>query len=353
MNEPEASTGLTAQTPSTPNTMKAIVQRRYGAADVLSYEDIDKPVIKDDEVLIRVRAAAVNHADWVYVSGRPLIARLAFGLRKPKNMVRGKDVAGQVEAAGKAVTQFRPGDEVYGELDAGSFAEYIAAPAGLLALKPANLTFEQAATVPVSGNTALQGLRDVGKVKPGQKVLINGASGGVGTFAVQIAKAFGAEVTGVCSTRNSELVRSLGADHVIDYTQENFTRNGLRYDLIFDMIGNHSLTECRRALTPEGTLVLSSGTGGRVLGPMGRIVRALVLSRFVSQELRSLLLTRSQENLDALRDLIESGKVTPAIDRTYPLKETPEAIRYFAEEHARAKIAITVSGKDQNQNTTE
>jgi len=323
--------------------MKAIVQHAYGTADVLKLEDVDMPVIKDGEVLIRVRAAAVNHADWVYTTGRPLIARLAFGLRKPKVVVRGRDVAGQVEAVGTGVTRFRPGDEVYAEVDAGSFAEYTSVPEDLLALKPANLTFEQAATVPLAARTALQGLRDGGQVRPGQTVLINGASGGVGTFAVQIAKALGAEVTGVCSTRNAELVRSLGADHVVDYTREDFTRNGPSYDVIFDLIGNHSLTECRHALKSKGTLVLSSGTGGRILGPMGRIMRALLLSPFVGQNLRTFTAMRGGEALDQLRDLIEAGKVTPAIDRTYALSETPEAVRYFAEEHARGKIVITMN----------
>ena len=322
--------------------MKAIVQHSYGTADVLQLEDIEKPAINDDEVLIRVRAAAVNHADWVYTTGRPMIARLAFGLRAPKSIVRGRDVAGQVEAVGKNVTAFRPGDEVYGEIDAGSFAEYTTAPATLLARKPANLTFEQAAAVPLAASTALQGLRDVGELKPGQSVLINGASGGVGSYAIQLATAFGAEVTGVCSARNTDQVRSLGADHVIDYTREDFTTGGQRYDLIFDSIGNHSLTRLRRALTRRGTLVLSSGTGGRILGPMGRVLAALALSPFVSQNLRVHSVTRNADNLDVLRELIESGRITPTIERTYPLSEVPEAIRYFADEHARGKIAVTV-----------
>lgn len=324
-------------------TMKAIVQHAYGTADVLRLEHIDRPAINDDEVLVRVRAAAVNHADWVYTTGRPLIARLAFGIRTPKQIVRGKDVAGVVEAVGRNATRFRPGDEVYAEVEAGGFAEYTAVSEGLLAHKPSNLSFEQAATVPLSGRTALQGLRDGGKVQSGQTVLINGASGGVGTFAVQIARSLGAEVTAVCSTRNAELVRSLGADHVVDYTREDFTTSGKRYDVIFDLIGNHSLTACRRALAPTGTLVLSSGTGGRVLGPMGRILRALALSPFIGQNLRTFTATPGRAALDELRDLIESGQVTPAIDRIYPLSETAEAIRYFAEEHARGKIVIAVN----------
>lgn len=322
--------------------MKAVVQHAYGSADVLLLEDMDRPEITDDEVLIGVRAAAVNHADWVYTTGRPLIARLAFGMGKPKEIVRGKDIAGVVEAVGKNVTRFRLGDEVYAEVEAGGFAEYVSVPEKLLAHKPANLSFGQAATVPLSARTALQGLRDGGKVRPGQRVLINGASGGVGTFAVQIAKALGAEVTAVCSARNAELVRSLGADHVVDYTREDFTKSARRYDVILDLIGNHSLTECRRALSRTGTLVLSSGTGGRVLGPMGRILRALALSPFISQNLRTFTATPGQAALDELRDLIEAGDVTPAIDRTYPLSEVPEAIRYFAEEHTRGKIVISV-----------
>jgi NADPH:quinone reductase-like Zn-dependent oxidoreductase len=322
--------------------MKAIVQHSYGTANVLQFEDVDTPTITEDEVLIRVRAAAVNDADWVYTTGRPMIARLAFGLRTPKTIVRGKDVAGQVEAVGRNVTTFRPGDEVYGEIEAGSFAEYATAPAALLARKPANLTFEQAAAVPLSATTALQGLRDVGKLKPDQRVLINGASGGVGSYAIQLAAAFGAEVTGVCSARNVAQVRSLGADHVIDYTREDFTTSGQRYDLIFDSIGNHSLSRLRRALTPRGTLVLSSGTGGRILGPMGRIIRALVVSPFVGQTLRVHSAAPSSDDLTVLRELIESGRLTPTIERTYPLSEVPEAIRYFADEHARGKIVVTV-----------
>ncbi|MBC7443115.1 MAG: NAD(P)-dependent alcohol dehydrogenase [Ramlibacter sp.] len=322
--------------------MKAIVQHAYGMADVLHFEEIDKPVITDDEVLIRVRAASVNHADWVYTTGRPLIARVAFGLRAPKKMVRGKDVAGVVVAVGKNVTRFQPGDEVYAEVDAGGFAEYTSAPEDLLAFKPANLTFEQAATVPLAARTALQGLRDGGRVQPGQKVLINGASGGVGTFAVQIAKALGAEVTAVCSTRNAELVISLGADQVVDYTREDFTTSGKRWDLILDLIGNHSLTEFRRALSRRSTLVLSSGTGGRVLGPMGRILRALALSPFISQNLGIFTARRGRVALDELRDLIEAGVLTPAIDSTYPLSDTAEAVRHFAEVHAHGKIVITV-----------
>jgi NADPH:quinone reductase-like Zn-dependent oxidoreductase len=323
--------------------MKAIVLDRYGApGDVLELQEIDKPVVGDDDVLVRVHAAGVDPGVWHLVRGEAYIARMAFGLRKPKNKALGRDAAGTVEAVGRNVTRLQPGDEVYAEIDTGSFAEYACVSEGVLGRKPANLTFEQAAAVPLSANTALQGLRDSGNVQPGQKVLINGASGGVGTFAVQIAKSLGADVTGVCSTRNVDLIRSIGADHVYDYTQEDFTRSGQRYDLILDLIGNHSLSDCRRALTPKGTLVLSSGNGGRWLGPFGRIINALALSPFVGQRLRPLVAKRSNENLVVLTELIESGKVTPVIDRTYPLSETPEAIRYVEEGHARGKVVIAV-----------
>jgi NADPH:quinone reductase-like Zn-dependent oxidoreductase len=322
--------------------MKAAVQRGYGSADVLTIEHIDVPSISDDEVLVRVRAASVNHADWVTVSGTPLIARLAFGLRTPKDAVRGKDVAGQVELVGKDVRGLRVGDEVYGELGSGAFSEYAVADAAQLALKPANLTFEQAAAVPLAANTALQGLRDAGKLVAGQRVLINGASGGVGSFAVQLAKALGAEVTAVGSGRNVELLRSLGADQVIDYTTEDFTATGQRYDLIFDLIGNRSLRHCLRALSPKGTLVLSSGTGSRTLGPLGRMLRAVMLSPFVSQRVVAGWIPKRADR-DELLEFIESGRVTPAIDRVYSLDQVPDAIRYFAEEHASGKVIITIA----------
>ncbi|MBC7760233.1 MAG: NAD(P)-dependent alcohol dehydrogenase [Candidatus Saccharibacteria bacterium] len=322
--------------------MKAIIQRAYGDASILKIEEIDRPVIGDDDVLVHVRAAGLNHADWVHTSGTPLIARLAFGPRAPKAIVRGKDFAGIVDSVGANVTGFLPGDEVYGELESGTFAEYVSAPTSLLARKPANLSLEQAATVPLSGMTALLGLRDVGSVKPGQQVLINGASGGVGTLAVQIAKALGAEVTAVCSARNGELARSLGADHVIDYGDTDFTLGTGRYDVILDSIGNHSLCALRSVLVPKGILVLSNGTGGRVLGPMGRILRSVMLAPFVSQKLALISAKRSSTTLDELRDLIEAGHVTPVIDRSYPLAEVPAAMRYFVEEHARGKIAITL-----------
>jgi NADPH:quinone reductase-like Zn-dependent oxidoreductase len=323
--------------------MKAIVQDRYGSPDVLELKEIDKPVAKDNEVLVRVQAASANPADWHLMRGDPYIARLQMGLLKPKNKVLGRDVAGTVEAVGKNATQFQPGDEVYAEADTGSFAEYTCVSKDVVGLKPANLTFEQAAAVPLAAVTALQGLRDVGQVQPMQKVLIIGASGGVGTFAVQIAKRFGADVTGVCSTRNVEMVRSLGADHVIDYTQEDFTQGGQKYDLIFQLAGTRSPLDYRRALTPKGTLVLTSGeSSGHLIGPVGRIIKAVLLSPFVSQKLGSFLAKPSKDDLQFLKELIEAGKVTPVIDRTYPLREVPEAIRYLEEGHARGKVVITV-----------
>jgi len=328
--------------------MKAIVQDRYGSPDVLQLREVDKPSAADNEVLVRVHAAAVNARDWHVMRGDPYIARLMLpselGFGAPKVRIRGTDFAGRVEAVGRGVKRFRPGDEAFGEIH-GAFAEYVCVPDELVEPKPANLTFEQAAAMPLAANTALMGLRDAARVQPGQHVLINGASGGVGTFAVQIATAFGADVTGVCSTRNVDLVGMLGADHVIDYTRDDFTHNGRRYDVVFDLVGNRSLTECRRALTPAGTLVLSGGgvsNGGSLIGPVGLIIRGQMLSRFVRHRLRVLTATPSKENLAALRELAESGKITPVIDRTYPLSEAPEAIRYLEEEHARAKVVITV-----------
>ena len=323
--------------------MKAIVHHTYGSPDVLELREIDKPVAKDDEVLVRVRAASVNPADWHFMRGLPYIMRPQAGLGKPKNAVLGRDISGQVEAVGKDVTRFRPGDEVFGEVERGGFAEYTCASEALLELKPANLTFEQAAAVPLAALTALQGLRDAGRVQPEQKVLLIGASGGVGTFAVQIAKMLGADVTGVCSTRNVEMIRSLGADHVIDYTQEDFTGSGRKYDLIFQLAGTRSPSDCRRALTSKGTLVLSSGeSSGRWLGPVDRMIKAAVLSPFVSQKLGSFLAKPDADDLQFLKELIESGKVKPVIDRTYSLNEAPEAIRYLEKGHARGKVVITV-----------
>lgn len=331
--------------------MKAIVQDRYGSADALRFEVVDDPAPGDGEVLVRVRAAAVNAYDWHTMRGDPYLARLAmpsvFGPRGPKRRVRGRDFAGQVEAVGRGVTRFRPGDEVYGDLGhaSGAFAEYACAPQDQVARKPANLTFEQAAAVPLAGNTALMGLRDAAGVRPGWRVVVNGASGGVGTFAVQIAKALGAEVTAVCSTRNTDLVRDLGADHVVDYTRQDFTRAGHRYDAVLDLVGNRSLTALRRALTPRGALVLSGGgvsRGGSLVGPMGLLIRSQLLSPFVGQRLVRLTEAPSARNLDALRALVESGAVTPAIDRAYPLSEAAEAIRYLEVDHARAKVVVTM-----------
>jgi NADPH:quinone reductase-like Zn-dependent oxidoreductase len=321
--------------------MKAIVHDRYGSPDELRVRDIDNPVINEDEVLIRVHAAGLHVGDCFGVRGAPLPMRLVSGLRKPKYGVPGFDVAGQVEAVGHNVKRFQPGDEVFGGCRA-SCAEYVRAGEDKLALKPAHLTFEKAAALPTSALAALHGLRDAGKVKPGQQVLINGASGGVGTFAVQIAKSFGAEVTGVCGTANVDLVRSIGADHVIDYTQEDFTQGGQRYDVILDNVENRSLSDCRRVLTPNGTLVLNSGTGARGIGLMVRLVKPLVVSPFSRQTLRRYLSTPTHEDLVVLKRLVESGKLTPVIDKTYPLPETPAALRHIEGGHARGKVVITL-----------
>jgi NADPH:quinone reductase-like Zn-dependent oxidoreductase len=326
--------------------MKAIVRDTYGSPDVLELRDIDKPEIGDDEVLVRVHAAGLDRGVWHVMTGLPYPIRLAgYGLRAPKNPVIGSDVAGVVEAVGKNVSRFQPGDEVFG-IGKGTYAEYAGALEDKLAPKPANLTFEQAAVVAISGLTALQALRDHGKVRPGQEVLIIGASGGVGTFAVQIAKAFGAQVTGVCSTAKVEMVRSIGADHVIDYTREDFAESGRRYDLILDIGGNSTLARLRRALAPQGTLVITGGEGGgRWLGGTDRQIRAMMLSPFVSQKLGTFINKENHEDILVLKELIESGKVTPVIDRTYPLSEVPETIRYLQEGHARGKVVITVPGE--------
>jgi len=324
--------------------MKAIVQDRFGAPDVLSLREVDQPAVAPGNVLVRVHAASVNAADWHFMRGDPYLARLSLGLRSPKVKVRGRDFAGLVTAVGDGVTGLRPGDEVYGETD-GTLAEYVSVPDGVVDRKPANLSWEQAAAVPLAANTALMGLREAAAVQPGQRVLVNGASGGVGTFAVQIAKAFGAHVTAVCSTRNVDLVRKLGADDVIDYTRDDFVRAGQRYDVVFDLVGNRSLADLRRVLTATGALVLSGGgvsKGGSLVGPMGLIIRGALVSRFIKQRLVVLQAKQSKGNLAALRDLIESGKVTPVIDRSYPLAEAADAIRYLESEHARAKVVITV-----------
>ncbi len=323
--------------------MKAIAYHEYGSPDVLELQDIDKPVVKDDEVLVRVRAASPNPYDWHYRGAYLTSCARNPGCVDLRTTFWGSDIAGQVEAVGKDAARFRPGDEVFANVETGGFAEYAWVSENLLELKPGNLTFEQAAAVPLAALTALQGLRDAGKVQAGQKVLIIGASGGVGTFAVQIAKSFGAEVTGVCSTKNLDMVRSIGADHVIDYTKEDFTQGDEKYDLIFQLAGTLSPSDCRRALTPKGTLVLSSGESpGRWIGPMGRVIKALVLSPFVSQSLGTFIAKPNKEDLQVLKKLIEAGKVTPVIDRTYSLSEAPEAIRYLEEGHARGKVVITV-----------
>ena len=319
--------------------MQAIVQDEYGSADVLAPQDIDRPQIGDDEVLVRVQAASVHIGDWVLMTGVPYVMRLGTGLRKPKNRVPGTDIAGTVEAVGAAVQSLRPGDEVFGWCT-GAFAEYASAPEDQLVRKPAGLTFEQAAAVGVSASTALQLLRDEAKVQPGQKVLINGASGGVGTFAVQIAKAFGAEVTGVCSTRNVELVRSIGAAHVIDYTREDFRKSAERYDLILDNVGDRSMSDTRRALTPTGTL-LSNG-GGHSGGKLGRVIRASLASMFVRQQGRQSVKSQNRADLVALKELVEAGKVTPVIGGTYPLNQTAEAIGHVAGGHARGTLVIAM-----------
>jgi len=321
--------------------MQAIVHSRYGPPDALKLNNIDQPVITDDAILVRVHAAGVGKGDWLTVQGLPYVARLRYGLPNPKHNVPGFDVAGRVEAVGPNVTQLHPGAAVFGWCD-GAFAEYASVPQGQLVLKPANLSFEQAAAVPISGFAALQALRDTGGVQPGQQVVIIGASGGVGSFAVQLATAFGAEVTGVCSTKSLEMVRALGADQVIDYTQEDFTRTGQRYDLILEMAGNRSLADLRRALTPKGTLVLVGGSGGRWLMGTGRTLRAVLVSPFVGQRLRSFLSKPRGADLVVLKELIEAGKLTPVIDRTFPLREAPAAIGYVGERSTQGKTVITM-----------
>lgn len=322
--------------------MKAIVYERYGPPEVLQLKEVDRPTPKDNEALVEVHAASVNYSDWAFVRGKPFLVRLmGAGLLKPQNVL-GADIAGRIEAVGRNVKQFQPGDEVYGDLSGcgwGGFAEYVAVPENALALKPANLTFEEAAAVPQAAVVALQGLRDKGQVQPGQKVLTNGASGGIGTFAVQIAKSFGAEVTGVCSTRNLDMVRSIGADQVIDYTQEDFTKNGQRYDLILATAGYRSIFDYRRALSPNGIYVMAGGS-------MKQIMQANLLGPFISKaggkKLNALSHNTSQKDLVFMKELIEAGKVVPVIDRRYPLSEVAEAVRYYGEGHAQGKVVITV-----------
>jgi NADPH:quinone reductase-like Zn-dependent oxidoreductase len=334
--------------------VKAVIYDTYGSPDVLALREIDKPLVRDDQVLVRVCATSLNPADWHLMRGLPYLVRLINGLRKPsKATVLGGDVAGQVEAVGKNVTRFSPGDEVFGRTRAairpdrrdavatGGCAEYACVIEDVLVPKPANLTFEQAAAVPLAALTALQALRDKGDLQPGQKVLINGASGGVGTFVVQIAKSFGAYVTGVCGSSNVDMVRSIGADQVTDYTQEDFTTSGQRYDLILD-IGDRSLSDLRRALAPRGTLVTIGGSAGRWIDGLGRENKLRVLSPFVSQRLQPFLTKWNQPDLQALKELIEAVKVTPVIDRAYTLSEAPDAMRYLERGHARGKIVLTV-----------
>jgi NADPH:quinone reductase-like Zn-dependent oxidoreductase len=327
--------------------MKAIVQHEYGSPDTLRLEDVDRPDAGPAHVLVRVRAASVNAADWHVMRGDPKLARLQFGVRRPKAPVRGRDFAGEVAEAGAGVTHVGPGDEVFGEtgMADGAFAEYVRAPAGQVAPKPAGLTFEQAAAVPLAGCTALQALRDVARVQPGQRLLVNGASGGVGTFAVQIGKALGAHVTAVCSTRNAELVRSLGADDVVDYTAQDVVSAHQRFDVVLDLVGNRSLRELRRVLTDRGTLVLSGGggfDGGSLVGPMALIISGGLVGRVARQRIRPFTATPTTERLTALARLTESGQVRPVIDRTYALADVPAAVRYLESEHAPAKVVVTV-----------
>jgi NADPH:quinone reductase-like Zn-dependent oxidoreductase len=328
--------------------VKAIVQDRYGPPDVLELKEIDRPTVgREDDVLLRVHAAGVDPGVWHLTTGLPYLVRVVVGLRKPKVPIRGMDVAGRVEDIGAGVTQFQPGDEVFGTSEGGSFAEFTCARQRNLALKPANLTFGEAAAVPISATTALQALRDKGRVQAGQNVLIIGAAGGVGTFAVQMAKAFGAEVTGVCSTTKADLVQSIGADQVIDYTGEDFAANPQRYDLILDTAGLRSLSHLRRALAPKGILVLIGGEGGgRLLGGVDRTLRAMLISPFVGQTLSGMVGRERKEDLEVLAELIEAGKVSPVIDKTYPLNKAVEAIRYVTDGHARGKVVLAVSPDD-------
>jgi NADPH:quinone reductase-like Zn-dependent oxidoreductase len=328
--------------------MRAIIYTEYGSPDVLRLSEVAKPVPNEGEVLVRIRAAALNPLDWHYLRGTPYLVRLLAGWRKPKVPGLGVDVAGTVEAVGRNVTPFKPGDEVFGTCR-GAFAEQVCVAEDRLVPKPANLTFAQAAAVPVAAISALQALRDPGRIQPGQRVLINGAAGGVGTFAVQIARSFGAEVTGVCSTRNVDLVRSIGAHHVVDYTREDFTRSGPRYDLILDSVGNHSPPDLRRAMTDRGTAVMVGGPDrGRWLGPMPGVLKAAVLSRFSRQKLRPFLARVGKADLIVVQELLQAGKVTPVIDRSYPLSDVPGAIRYLETGHARGKVVITMEDRGES-----
>jgi NADPH:quinone reductase-like Zn-dependent oxidoreductase len=325
--------------------MKAIVYTKYGSPDVLQLKEVEKPTPKDNEVLVEVHAASANPADWHRMRGAPFLVRLEDGLRRPNNSMLGADIAGRVEAVGKNAAQFQPGDDVFGDISAcgwGGFAEYVSVPEEALALKPTNLSFEEAAAAPLVAFTALQGLRDHGHIQAGQKVLINGASGGIGTFAVQYAKSVGTEVTGVCSTRNLDMVRSIGADHVIDYTQEDFTRNGQPYDLLFDTVGNRSVADYKRALSPNGICVVAGFT------TLVQLVQVMILGTWVSKTGHKKIghmgsAVPNQTDLVTIKELLETGKVVPVIDRRYPLSETADAIRYLEAGHARGKVIITVA----------
>jgi NADPH:quinone reductase-like Zn-dependent oxidoreductase len=332
---------MTAMAAVQATTMKAIIRDTYGSPDVLKLREIEKPELTDDGVLVRVHAASVNRGDWYTVAGM-YVARPATGLRRPKSRLIGTDFAGAVEAVGRDVTEFRPGDEVFGGRT-GALAEYVCARARSVALKPARLTFEEAAAVPVAALTALQGLRDRGQIQAGQKVLVNGASGGVGTFAVQIAKALGAEVTAVCSTGNVDLARSIGADHVVDYTREDFTRSDQRYDLMFDNAGSRSWSACKRVLSPQATVVLVGGQmGNRLLGPLGHVVRMRLAATLGSRKAVFFIAKFNSADMEVLRELLEAGKVTPVIDRRYEFGDIADAFRYMGEGHARGKVVITV-----------
>ena len=321
--------------------MKAIVYDKYGPPDVLELQEVEKPVVKDDEVLVKVHAASVNPADWHVMRADPFLIRLmGMGLLKPKSKILGADIAGQVEAVGSNVKQFQPGDEVFGDISRGGFAEYACVTENRLVLKPANLSFEEAASVPLAALTALQGLRDKGQIQPGQKVLIHGASGGVGTFAVPIAKSFGAEVTGVCSTRNVDMVRSIGADHVIDYTKEDFTQNGQHYDLILAVAGNRSVFEYKRSLSPKGIYVMIGGSSTTLM--FSSMLLGPLISTFGSQKMGFMMAKINQNDMVFIKELLEAEKVTPVIDRSYTLSEVPEAIRYLEEGHAQGKVVITM-----------
>ncbi len=332
---------MATHAPATPGTMNAIVHRRYGSPDVLELTTVEKPAVGDDTVLVRVRAASLNAFDWHVMRGHPYVVRTSAGLRKPTRAIAGVDLAGDVEAVGKNVTEFRPGDAVFGERG-GALAEYVCAGVENFVLKPANLTYEQAAAIPMAGFTALQALRDKGHVQAGQRVLVNGAAGGVGTFAVQLAKAFGAEVTAVCRTEHVKLLRSIGADRVIDYTQEDVTKGEVRYDLILDVAANHPVAAFRRLLQPSGTFVVVGAPAGNWFAPLRRPLVAAVLSRFGSRRMLPFLAERRKTDLIVLKELVEAGKLAPVVDRAYPLRETAAAMRHLEEGHPGGKVVVTV-----------